>query len=523
MHVSKGKHRGINSSGRSGKGQQAVTEQFPELRDDSEAAAAAPPPPYYAGSGESSRRALGTAPVFTIGDDDDDTAGPDVVTYSAGRGAPRVPRASRAPRASKTSRAAQAPDDGERYYLPASFPGYTVVQLINQGGANEGHALLPRVGGRRLPPRGRSCCGRLCACLCFVFGALTLAALLCAGLMFARQMMGPSDWRCQNLLPHSDRHFTFGGPALRVESVEGITQTNVHFVNSAGVRAVIEASPGRMVDVEHSENVLRLRGNRAGPWWWQQGGCVRATLYVGAPPGNTTLKSLSIATGDGTLSAEGVEMGADTINVSLRNGGVGLRDLSVVGSLHISTTNGRIKATRVGAATTLDLWATNSPVDAANVTASQAITVQASNSHISVGALRAAHATLRTTNGRVTLHDVLVDDNLLIQTSNAAIEGGAGAAFVYARTSNARVGLRLEGRLRTVAVDATNGAIDVMARGFWGTFDVRTSNSRARVEGVMPVTFWESSTARKMGVYGDPMMGNITLTTSNARAALELV
>ncbi|KAJ2826974.1 hypothetical protein GGI24_002768, partial [Coemansia furcata] len=157
MHVSKGKHRGVNSSGRSGKGQQqAVTERFPELRDDhSEAAAAAPPPPYYAASGASSSRALGNTPVFTIGDDDDDTAGPDVVTYSAGRGAPRVPRASRAPRASKTSRAAQAPADGEqRYYLPASFPGYTVVQLINQGGANEGHALLPRVGGRRLSPRG---------------------------------------------------------------------------------------------------------------------------------------------------------------------------------------------------------------------------------------------------------------------------------------------------------------------------------------------------------------------------------
>ncbi|KAJ2098193.1 hypothetical protein GGI09_003441 [Coemansia sp. S100] len=500
MHVSRGKQRGGVNNGRPSKGQ--ATEQFPELLEGE-----TEPPPYYSASGESSR-VVSNMPVFTIGGGEGESE------EDSGQTQPPVTNS--------------VPSD-DRYYQPASFPGYTIVQLINSQG--ESQALLPRVGRhQRRRDRGSClgrCCGHMCACLCFIFGALMLAGLLCAAIILTRQIIG-SDWQCQGLLPHSDKQFSFARQSsLLVDSARGMTQTTVHLVEgNLGVRAVIEASAGRLmgVGVEHSDSALRLRGNSLGSWWWwQRGGCVRATLYVSIPSNVTLLKSLTISTGDGALTAKDMSMPVD-LQVSMSNGAVQLHDLSISGSLRVSTTNGLINVTNVQAGSTIDLWSVNTPNTISNVAAPNSVTVRGSNAAINVSSLRSSYAVLHTTNGRISMHNVDIGDNLLIQTRNAVIEGDARAALVYARSSNAAVNIQLGGRLRTVAVDTTNGAVTVDADGFRGNFDVRTSNSRVAVGGgVHPIEFTESTTAHKAGVYGDPALGNITLTTSNAGVSLKFV
>ncbi|KAJ2416821.1 hypothetical protein GGI10_000681 [Coemansia sp. RSA 2530] len=474
MHVSKGKHRGgaNNSSSRSARGPPPATEQFPELHED-----ATEPPPY------NSRAQCSTPPVFTIGSDEPDEPVPQVL-------------------------------DTEQYYHPASFPGYTVVQVI-QGG--ERQALLSRA--RRQQPRrsclGR-CCGALCTCVCFLVGVGVVAALLCGAFFAYRQVAG--DWRCRGLLPYSDQRFAYDS-RLVIES--GVTLTDVHLVGDSGVRAVIEASPGRRVGVEHMDGVLRIHGSSPGSWWWQGSGCVRATLYVGRPGNSSEVKSLEVTASSGSLTALDVgEYAVDRVKVTMRNGRVHLRDLDVRGSLHVSMSNGQINASNVRVGKALELRASNSPLDLANVTASSAITVQATNAHINAQSLRSPYATLRTSNGRVSLGDVDVGDNLLVHTSNGKIEGDARAGLFYARTSNAAVRLELGGRLRVVAVDSSNGAIDVVAGGFSGMFDVNTSNSRVSVTGTGLIEFMESGVAHKRGVYGERGNGNITLDTRNGRVDL---
>ncbi|KAJ2488418.1 hypothetical protein IWW37_004829 [Coemansia sp. RSA 2050] len=333
MHVSKGnKHRGANNSSvRSTRGPPPVTEQFPELHED-----ATEPPPYHS-------QATGSAPpVFTIGGSEE----------HEDMGQPVAPRVL----------------GTDRYYHPASFPGYTAVQLI-QGGERQG--LLPRA--RRQQRR------------------------------------------------QGDQRFAYDSQFV-IES--GATLTDVHLVGDLGVRAVIEASVGRHVGVEHIDGVLRIRGNSPDSWWWwwQESGCVRATLYVGKPRNSTELKSLDITTtaGSGTLTA--LDVGAypvDRVKVAMRNGRVQLHDLSVRGSLHLSMSNGLINATNVRVGGSLELSAPNSPIDLVNITAANTVSVQASNAHINAISLRSSYAHLRTSNGRVSLGGVDVGDNLLVHTINA--------------------------------------------------------------------------------------------------------
>ncbi|KAJ2025220.1 hypothetical protein IWW57_003456 [Coemansia sp. S610] len=249
------------------------------------------------------------------------------------------------------------------------------------------------------------------------------------------------------------------------------------------------------------DGVLRIHGSGPGSWWWQGSGCVRATLYVGRPGNSSEVKSLEVTASSGSLTALDVgEYAVDRVKVTMRNGRVHLRDLDVRGSLHVSMSNGQINASNVRVGKALELRASNSPLDLANVTASSAITVQATNAHINAQSLRSPYATLRTSNGRVSLGDVDVGDNLLVHTSNGKIEGDARAGLFYARTSNAAVRLELGGRLRVVAVDSSNGAIDVVVGGFSGMFDVNTSNSRVSVTGTGPIEFMESGVAHKRGL-----------------------
>ncbi|KAJ1672207.1 hypothetical protein GGF44_001890 [Coemansia sp. RSA 1694] len=565
MHGGRGKQRGPNysSTGRSsGKGQQKAApecEQFPELHEEDviEPAAIQEPPPYYSALGEnngsSSRAGRGAkSPVFTIGDEGEESLGgggeearPQIVTtYSA---APRVHQATAA--------------DDARYYQPASFPGYTVVQLINSSGdGGEGQALLARGGGRRLRRQhnrqqgscvGR-CCGHICRCVCFILGAVVLACLLCGATFLARQIIGSgdgsADWRCHGLLQHSDQHFSFSPQQqqqLVIESVDGVTQTNVHFVKGAwGVRAVVEASAGRIlgVGVEHTDSALRVLGNGPSsrwPWWQVRGGCVRATLFIGIPPANTTtttnsrLPSLEVSTGTGTVVADGVgPLSVSNFKLSLRNGSVQLHDFGVDGTLLVSTSNGPINATRVRAGMTIDLISSNGVISLDDVSAPSAVTAYASNAAVRARHVRAAYGVLQTSNGKVSLSDVHVSDKLILRTSNAAVDGDAAAEFVYARTSNGPINLRLsggggrDGVLHYVTLDTTNGAISLAATDFRGTFDVHTSNSRVAVgraveSGSVPLSFTSSSTTHKTGVYGDDAnTGNITLSATNARATL---
>ncbi|KAJ2894539.1 hypothetical protein GGI21_005277, partial [Coemansia aciculifera] len=257
MHSGKGKQRGANyGAGRSGKGQQqqqqqqpllppqsATTEQFPELCEDAMDSIGfqEPPPNYSAPQGESSgsRVAAGgaTSPVFMIGGGDEERE--ELVGVATNQ-----PAASRLP----------AADD--QYYQPASFPGYTLVQLINNTG--EGQTLLSRGGGRRRRHSSsirlrRSCCGRICSCLCLIFGIALVGGILCAAVILARQIIGSggggsADWRCQGLVKHSDQRFGFAlNQTLVIDSKEGVTLTNVHIVNGPlAVRAVVEASPARI-------------------------------------------------------------------------------------------------------------------------------------------------------------------------------------------------------------------------------------------------------------------------------------
>ncbi|KAJ2336693.1 hypothetical protein GGI00_000690 [Coemansia sp. RSA 2681] len=566
----RGKQRGptYSSTGRSsGKGQQKAApecEQFPELHEEDAtepAAAIQEPPPYYSALGENSgsgsragRGGGAKAPVFTIGDEGEESVGgggyreegarPQIVTtYSA---APRVHQAAAA--------------DDARYYQPASFPGYTVVQLINSSGdGGEGQALLARGGGRRHSRQQQGscvgrCCGHICRCLCFILGAVVLACLLCGATFLARQIIGSgggsADWRCHGLLQHSDQHFSFNPQQhqqqLVIESVEGVTQTNVHFVNGAwGVRAVVEASAGRIlgVGVEHTDSALRVLGNGPSsrwPWWQVRGGCVRATLFIGIPPANTTttnsrLPSLEVSTGTGTVVADGVgPLAVSNLKLSLRNGSVQLHDFGVSGTLLVSTSNGPINATRVHAGMTVDLISSNGNIGLDDVSAPNAVTAYASNAAVRARHVRAAYGVLQTSNGKVSLSDVHVSDKLILRTSNAAVDGDAAAEFVYARTSNGPINLKLsggggEGRrgvLHYVTLDTTNGAISLAATDFRGTFDVHTSNSRVAVgreveSGSVPLSFTSSSTTHKTGVYGDDAnTGNITLSATNARATL---
>ncbi|KAJ1795946.1 hypothetical protein LPJ77_006944, partial [Coemansia sp. RSA 2523] len=110
------------------------------------------------------------------------------------------------------------------YYHPASFPGYTTVQLANGG---EAQALLPRSTAsiqrsahtnstrrfynrqvRRRRGCMRRCCGRLCSLLCFIVGLLIVTVFISSVLYVARHVLPPSwDWQCASLEPHSDQTF----------------------------------------------------------------------------------------------------------------------------------------------------------------------------------------------------------------------------------------------------------------------------------------------------------------------------
>ncbi|KAJ2878142.1 hypothetical protein FB639_003489, partial [Coemansia asiatica] len=189
----------------------------------------------------------------------------------------------------------------DEYYHPASFPGYAVVQLANGG---EGQALLPRITHhrrndgsqqqshfghagrvqiRRLgSQRSRNCCARccgwLCSCLCFLLGVALVGLFIAAVLFVSRHAFPPSwEWQCSEgqLQLHTDRQFVFAADKpLRIESVQGISVSEVHVLKTAAalaannnvtVHIVIETSRGGLrdaVSVNRLDDALVVRADR---------------------------------------------------------------------------------------------------------------------------------------------------------------------------------------------------------------------------------------------------------------------
>ncbi|KAJ1887390.1 hypothetical protein LPJ81_006523, partial [Coemansia sp. IMI 209127] len=123
----------------------------------------------------------------------------------------------------------------EEYYHPASFPGYTVVQITT---GQENQPLLPRLirpqqQQQQRRRRSGGCCRRLCfnlcGCLCLMIFVFVVLGIITGGMGLMRGMFpspNPSEsWSCslESMEVHTDRVFAFPmGAPLRIESTEGI-------------------------------------------------------------------------------------------------------------------------------------------------------------------------------------------------------------------------------------------------------------------------------------------------------------
>ncbi|KAJ2502225.1 hypothetical protein GGH96_001297 [Coemansia sp. RSA 1972] len=442
------------------------------------------------------------------------------------------------------------------YYHPASFPGYTTVQLANGG---EAQALLPRSAAsiqrsaqsnsrthrfHNRPSRRRGCigrcCGRLCSLLCFIVGLLIVSVFVSSVLYVARHVLPPSwDWQCASLEPHSDRTFEFPLTApLRIESTEGMSISNVYLAHSSTssvhVRAVIEANRGNWRDrivvdshgPEQGASLLAVRVVR--PQWEWPRDCVRASLYVSIPSytsDKAVLPSLHISTGTGLLrSLDSGNLALGDLILDMRSGLVQLRNMTIQGALLVSTSNGRINATDVDVTTRASFSSTNGALALTRVRAER-VTATTNNASIRVADVAAETVALHTANAPVSMRAITAG-NLSVMTTNGAIRGDACIrSTAAAQTSNGAVALEISGAPHTderqITVRSSNNIVELGLTDVEGSFDVTTSNSRASIKGDSKLLNLRRSTdTLKSGSFGDASNARISVSTSNAHAVL---
>ncbi|KAJ2082587.1 hypothetical protein H4R24_001468 [Coemansia sp. RSA 988] len=525
MQGSRNQQRGRNGrSNGNGRKRQAQPEQFPPLTEE------ANPPPY------------------AITDDSGQ-----ILTATEGSSNPNA-----------------APANLVEYYHPASFPGYTVVQIAN---GDESEALLRRSttnatsNGARQQRRRRQrrsgevscirCCTAVSGCFCFFLGALMVWGFLSSVLYVVRHALpGSWDWQCHGLVAQHNQTYAFPtGAALRLQSSHGMSMTDVHVGQHSAleepeilVRVVVEANPLNWQDWiavdphvasedndeggHRSESTLTVRIRRQ-RWEWPRN-CVRSTLYVSVPglgSNGTTTPLLQVVAGAGRLQMVDVgRLALDDFGVDMHGGAVLLRNATVLGAMEVSTTNSRIDATDVTAGTQLRLSTTNGAVVLKRASAGTRLTVGTTNAALHVADISAPAVTLHTGNAPVAVHNVTASEQLVVSAPNGPIRGSAVIGNeLQAHASNAPVSLKVaapeelpeELRHRRISVRSSNAQVELSLAGIQGSFNVETSNSRALVDGPNDLIHYaHKSATTKSGTAGDAGAGNISLMTSNSKAQL---
>ncbi|ORX71788.1 hypothetical protein DL89DRAFT_265500 [Linderina pennispora] len=405
---------------------------------------------------------------------------------------------------------------------PAS-QGYQVVRIAN----GEGESLLPRVRSaqdasgdlrplatdvhfhhqgqrrhslqrRRVLHRGRGCLSRCCcqifSCCCFLVGLAFIIVLFSIAVMIARQVFPPGgDWNCSNLMIQKNETFAFGlSRSLYIESVEGMsisTQAPIPLI----VNVVAEAGKS------NTRNKIAFVWPRD---------CVRITLNIAVPPhiGPAAMPLLHVVTSTG--SAQALDLAAipvKDLDIQIHNGPIQLRSLSVLRDIHVVSSNGRISINDVRAPGTSTVESSNGALVVDRTHTSNAV-VRAS--HIS----GSKELTIRTANGNIALESIDLTTN-------------AGAVDATVHTSNGNIEdipSKAPGPApKTIEASSSNSRVELTLSQIRGTFDVKTSNARAQVEGSDDVLKFErNSSSRKMGVYGRAKGGNVTVTSSNGQASL---
>ncbi|KAJ1988297.1 hypothetical protein GGI26_005465 [Coemansia sp. RSA 1358] len=406
----------------------------------------------------------------------------------------------------------------QEYYHPASFPGYTVIQVAN----GESQPLLRRTLRRRTR---RGClhrlCSTLCACLCFLTGLLIIFVLFVSILHIARASLPQGT--CNNLAVHTNTTFVFG-PAdpLVVESSEGVGLSRVHLTRGerVAVHVVVETNRGwgSRIAVDGIGGFVAVRADR-----WV-GGCVRATITIEVP--HNALLPLHVTTGTGTFTA--LSLGALSLNdtrVSIHNGNIDVHGLEMPGMLQLSTTNGRITAKEIRAHS-VTLESHNGVIFVDHLEADNSTDVKTSNSNIHATHVVSPKVGLVTTNGMVAFGQINGGD-VSVATSNARVQGDlavSGSAVVHNRNGAVDVQLEGTGSHSDVSVRSSNALVKVAARNIKGGFEAWTSNSRVDVLAESGVHYSTRSSVLKRGVYGDdPSAGKISVGSSNAPVVLQFL
>ncbi|KAJ2085902.1 hypothetical protein IW138_006038 [Coemansia sp. RSA 986] len=416
----------------------------------------------------------------------------------------------------------------EEYYHPASFPGYTVVQIAT---GQENQPLLPRLirqQRRRQRQRGRGCrrlCSHLCGCLCLGISLFVVLGLVTGTLGFMRGMFPsppPSQsWSCSSgsMDLHTDAVFGFPMDApLHIESTEGINLSRVHLVKHTGrskevtVRAVVETEENRGTvwgdritvvarnstsDTDSSSLVVHATRPR---WGWPYG-CIRATLYIDVPSEGeeaftgllaeqNVLPMLYVRTATGTLTA--VDLGtlrANNVDIGIKNGNANIHNTTTSGSLIVRTSNGAIRMRTVKAQGAIDVHTSNGPISAEGISA--------------------ASVTAETSNGSIK-GDIVIGEAATIKTSNSAVD-----VDIQGISSNEK----------TVSISSSNAPVSASVAGIGGNFLARTSNSHAEVtsNNRSQLHFTLVTNTIKQGVFSTddhPEAGSINVGSSNGRVSL---
>ncbi|KAJ2601716.1 hypothetical protein GGF40_001072 [Coemansia sp. RSA 1286] len=409
----------------------------------------------------------------------------------------------------------------DEYYHPASFPGYTVVQIANGG---EEQALLARVTHHRQEDGQPS----------------RHAAVL----LVSRHAFPPNySWQCvesSQLEPLVDQTFVFStNVPLSLQSVDGISVTDVWIhraqVDNVTVHAVVEVSRNGLrtaVSIEHDSKGLVVSADRS-RWEWPRD-CVRAKLFVTLPAhvsGVESVPRLNVETGPGRLSGLNVgELALNDLYVNMRNGVVQMRELALQGNLQVTTSNGRVNATRLAApAGKIEFVSTNAMISLQDIQADE-LCAATTNGAIGANDLHANRMiSLKTTNSPVTVHGLRAQHAVEVTTSNGMIRGDVASTHgpINLATSNAGInaqvsGLAGGGRITSTKVKTTNGVVDIGFIGVFGNFDVHTTNGRASVSGSPSemIKLRGQMNMRKTGWFGEDAEaanGNITVASTNSQ------
>ncbi|KAJ2080594.1 hypothetical protein H4R24_002957 [Coemansia sp. RSA 988] len=222
----------------------------------------------------------------------------------------------------------------------------------------------------------------------------------------------------------------------------------------------------------------------------------------------------------------------------------------------IGTSDGTIEATSVKAEKELGLSTSNAQITLSDLRCSS-VSARTSNAKIVLKDIASHIVSVKTTNARVKCEGANVND-LSIVTSNALIEtDNINADFLRLSTSNARIegvwtindlldvstsNSKIEGTIilnnpqtrTSILLNTTNSKIaaTLPARVFSGTFDLKTSNSRAEVEWASdglgeqkPLQYVVESKAYKRGTLGarKDLRHELVAKTSNAPIEIRFV